>query len=318
MKIRTKLFLGFEIILTLLVIAILISYANSNKLIDDTNWIIHTEEVLVELKGIVTHLIDAETGQRGYIITGKERYLEPYDNSLIEIDHSIDYLKELTEDNPTQQEYIKLLEPLINDKFGELKETIGLRRYVGFNASREVVLNDQGKDIMDRIRQLVGEMEDEEERLLMLRSQAPEESKQRTNVLLIALLIFGIAIGGGIAGYISISISNPLKKLISVTQELGKGNLDIRIGIKTKDEIGELAAVFNKMAQDLKLSQKQLSIRAQNLEKEVSERTVELKKEKEAAEDFANLAVGRELKMVELKKRIGELEEKLKKGETKK
>ena len=76
--------------------------------------------------------------------------------------------------------------------------------------AKRVVLSDRGKNIMDKIREILDKMIDEEERLLELRSKAPEESKQHTDILLIVLLIFGLIIGGGIAGYISFSISTPI------------------------------------------------------------------------------------------------------------
>jgi len=118
----------------------------------------------------------------------------------------------------------------------------------------------------------------------------------------------------------SISLTKPIIMLRGLTEKVRKGNLSVKINLKTRDEIGELASSFNQMTKDLKESRKGLEEYSKDLEKEVKERTVELEKSKkelearnEELERFNKMAVGRELKMVELKKRIKELENELKK-----
>jgi HAMP domain-containing protein len=104
------------------------------------------------------------------------------------------------------------------------------------------------------------------------------------------------------------SISKPITKLISSLKEISHGNLDAKIDAKSKDEICELASAFNKMLQDLKKSRKEIEDYAKNLEKQVEDRTKNLESKIEELERFNKLAVGRELRMIELKKKIGELE----------
>jgi two-component system NtrC family sensor kinase len=102
--------------------------------------------------------------------------------------------------------------------------------------------------------------------------------------------------------------SGPIKKFIQITTEISKGDLNKQVKIKSNDEIGELASAFNQMTQDLKKSREELEKRSKELKKEVKKRTKELDLKVEELERFNKLAVGRELKMVELKKRIRELE----------
>ena len=114
-------------------------------------------------------LNDAETGQRGFLLTGEERYLEPYTNSIVAIKETVAEVKELTSDNPEQQRRIETLQTEIDAKYAELQETIDLRKETGFDAALAVVLTDQGKEVMDRIRGTVEQMMAEEESLLVVR-----------------------------------------------------------------------------------------------------------------------------------------------------
>ena len=165
MKLKSSLFAGFGIMFLVMVLLVYISFQNSNTLIEDTNWVIHTQKVIGDLNKILALLIDAETGQRGFLITTEDRYLEPYNNAVDIIDKNIVELKGLTSDNSVQQANIYKLESLVDDKFAELKETISIRKNNpnGLEEARKIVLSDKGKNIMDEIRVLIDDMKSEEE-----------------------------------------------------------------------------------------------------------------------------------------------------------
>jgi CHASE3 domain sensor protein len=143
---------------------------------DNTLWVIHTHKVQESLESLLSHLKDAETGQRGYLITGEDSYLEPFNISLSNIDKEFSLLKEITSDNPVQQNKFPSLEILISSKISELNETINLRRNSGFKAAQEVVLTHQGKLEMDGIRQILKDMKNEENSLLVGRVEAEMKS----------------------------------------------------------------------------------------------------------------------------------------------
>src|SRR4029077_6402394 len=107
-------------------------------------------------------LVDAETGQRGFLLTEDESYLEPYREAVKNLDRLTDELKKMTSGDPDQQKRIHTLEPLIESKLGELQNTIDLRRKDGLAAANQVVLGGQGKQLMDNIRAVLTEMADEE------------------------------------------------------------------------------------------------------------------------------------------------------------
>jgi two-component system, sensor histidine kinase and response regulator len=148
-----------------------------------------TREVLLHLESLMSSLKDAETGQRGYLLTGRDPYLEPYRPARIAIKDDFDKLKVLTSDSPQQQKLLTECAPLVIAKLDELKDTIDLRSKQGFAAALQVVETDKGKGVMDRIRLLTNEMRDYEQKLLQERDEAAKTSSQQTTVLLIGLAI---------------------------------------------------------------------------------------------------------------------------------
>ena len=177
--INNNIAVGFGLTLTILVINAGITYRNIQKAIATSNWVSHTNEVLAALEGTLSTLKDAETGQRGYLITGRENFLQPYNIATKSVNDHVQQVKKLTVDNPIQQRRISILEPKIAEKFNYLNQTIALRRQKGFAAAQQIVLSERGKQEMDEIRVLVAQMKGEERQLLQQRSQDAKTSTQQ-------------------------------------------------------------------------------------------------------------------------------------------
>ena len=129
----------------------------------------HTRRVIEASLAVPLTLLDAETGQRGYLITGDERYLLPYHNALQTWAHEAAVLRQLTADNPRQQRALDSLDTLVALKFGELQQTIALRRDRGLAAATAVVESGRGLRSMNAIRTLLVEIENEERSVLTQR-----------------------------------------------------------------------------------------------------------------------------------------------------
>jgi PAS domain S-box-containing protein len=171
-KIGNRLVLaGFVIATAILVFVGWLSYRNTARFAEAAQWREHTYEVLNSLDKALGQLSDAETGQRGYLLTGKEAYLEPYRAAIKDADQTIGSLKSLTSDNQNQQKRIQNLEPLVARKLAELQRTIDLRKNEGLAAANTVVLEGSGKRAMDQIRAIIAEMANEETDLLRVRTQ---------------------------------------------------------------------------------------------------------------------------------------------------
>src|SRR6266446_6614798 len=143
-------------------------------------------EAQLTLDDVVARLVDAETGQRGYLLTGDEAYLEPYHEAIKNLDQVMGRLKVLTAGNPDQQKHLQALEPLIEKKLAELQTSIDLRRKEGFEAANQVVLAGHGKQWMDEIRVVLGEMRDEGNELRRTSTQEMKKVLTGTSRLVVA------------------------------------------------------------------------------------------------------------------------------------
>src|SRR2546422_8623709 len=143
-------------------------------------------EAQLALDEVATRLVDAETGQRGYLLTGDETYLEPYREAVKNLDQVLGQLKVLSADNPKQQKHLQELEPLIEKKLSELQTTIDVRRNQGFAAANQVGLAGHGKQWMDQISVVLGQMTDEGKDLRRIRTQEMSQVLTSTSRLVVA------------------------------------------------------------------------------------------------------------------------------------
>src|ERR1051325_6690278 len=157
-SISNKIGINFGIVLLVLILVGWISYRSTQDLIESGRWVSHTHQVLTGLNEVSAILTEAETGQRGYIITGEDRYLETYRGARQASDRKLAELRKLTSDNPIQQQRVGALESLVAAKFELLQETLELRRTKGIAAAAELILTGRGKNAMDAVRRSIDEI----------------------------------------------------------------------------------------------------------------------------------------------------------------
>ena len=246
LDIKKKLFAGFGAGLMILVIVSLVAFKGTGDLVSNQGDVNHTHEVLESLDQIVLALVNSETGQRGYLVTGEDRYLEPYTNGIAAIYGHIDHLAELTSDNPAQQERIATLRPLVDEKLAELKDTIELRQG-SFEAALAVVLTDAGKDVADKIRVLIDEMIAEEQGLLVVRAASTSSSAKLVNLTIIGDLITGFIVTTIVSLVLASTIAGGVSKVSQAMKAMAGGDLTKDVSIESKDEIGDMGHAYNTM-----------------------------------------------------------------------
>ena len=176
-----------------------LAYSNMLTLRADTAKVVHTHEVITELGNLLSAVQDAETGQRGFLLTGNNRYLDPYQDALARAGASVSAVESLTNDNPAQQANLRRLKPRLDERFAELRQTIDVRRTRGAAAALELVNTDRGKGLMDAVRVQIESMRSEERRLRGARLQQMENaySTAMWNGILAALLGIGLTLAVG-------------------------------------------------------------------------------------------------------------------------
>src|SRR5690348_4519892 len=132
----------------------------------------HSHVVARATDRVLADLLDAETGQRGFLLTGRADYLAPFTAAAPAVSGVIANLRALTADNPAQRERLARLDGLARARLGDLRRTIELRRSGGLDAAIAAVDSDQGKRAMDDIRGVLADMRADEARQLGERTAA--------------------------------------------------------------------------------------------------------------------------------------------------
>ncbi|MFN6516284.1 MAG: response regulator [Nostoc sp. CreGUA01] len=253
LKIGTKIGAGFTLSVAILTSIGFISYQSTNELIKTSNQENHTYQVLSGIEDLNLQLVNAETGQRGYIITGEQRYLEPYNAVMQSLNQKINELHKLTEDNPNQQNRLNMLQPLVTQRMAVMKNVIDLRQRQGFDIAQQAVLTDEGKRLMEQIRKLLEAMKNEENVLLQKRSERAQVAAQQT----LGTIVYSIPLFAAILILIGIiltrHISLPLKRVSDLVEKVADGDLTVNLPESDRqDEIGVLKRTFNQMILNLR------------------------------------------------------------------
>jgi signal transduction histidine kinase len=203
MKTKTNRFL----VPSLLIAAIIIVAVNawfafrSLKSIEQSQgWVEHTWQVIDQVERIMGSAKDAETGFRGYLLSGEESYLDPYQTATRELPPELDRFQTLTSDNPSQQKRIAEMRSVLNQRMNLLAHGIQVRRSGSRDMVQALVSSGTGKVEMDRLRQIANDMEAEERRLLAIRTATVQSNFLRSRLalalatcldLLLIVLVFG-------------------------------------------------------------------------------------------------------------------------------
>ena len=178
-------------LVTLLVIGTK-TYENIISFQQQTKFIEETHKVILSLQNLLTLIINAETGQRGFIITGNETYLEPYTYSLNNLNSTIVRLEKLIDDEHSDLlQNAKLnIYPLLRGKISQMEKSLDTMRTHGFNASAEMIASDEGRILMDQIRNNISLIINEEEKILQNKTNQSVVDGQN----LLFIYIIGIVI----------------------------------------------------------------------------------------------------------------------------
>ena len=253
LKIGTKIGISFALSLATLTIIGLISYQSTNDLIETSRKESHTYHVLSQLEDLNLQITSAEAGQRGYVITGEQRYLEPYNATTQVLIQKVKGLQRLTADNPNQQNRLDILQPLVTQRMAVMKDVIELRQSQGVEFAQKAILTDQGKHLMDNIQKVIQAMKTEENALLKQRSEKAQAAAQKT----IASIVYSIPLFSLILGLLGFAltrhISVPLKQVSDLAEKIADEDLSVSLPDSDRqDEIGVLTRTFNQMIVNLR------------------------------------------------------------------
>jgi methyl-accepting chemotaxis protein len=210
--------IGFIVILALILANGVAIFWTMNKLTDSLSWVAHSYDVKSKLGILMSEMAEAETGQRGFLYTGKEDFLETYTNSLRRIPETQNATLDLVRDNPAQVQRMKAIGELTQQKLGELAQTIALQRTGKKKEARDYVSAGKGKEIMDSIRTKIDEMTLEENSLLEQRLRDASTSENFSSAFVAAGTL--IAFSTGLFIFLFISRNVIVKFMLPVNEAI--------------------------------------------------------------------------------------------------
>ncbi len=218
MKISYYFLARTTLILTLLLSSLLsfLSYKKIHELIEFDRIVIHTHRVIYEFENVMYVIREAESGQRGFLITKDSTFLDSYLRSKSRVDSLLGDLKVLTTDNSVQQRRLDSVQTLLERRY----ELLNFAIYIGskHDFDKDVLVNslEKGRKTMDEIRQLINRCQQEEEGLLFVRNKEKEELVILTPIFNLLLSFFSL----GLILFSYFTLMQELRKKIVVQKEL--------------------------------------------------------------------------------------------------
>jgi PAS domain S-box-containing protein len=172
------------------------AFFNTRQLNGDAAWVAHTHEVIDALRDLSSTVKDAETGQRDYLLTGEDAYLDPYRAAVSTATDKIDRVQGLTLDNRGQQERIPRLREVVAADLDQLRRVADLRNDKDADPARRLPAIRESRTATGAVNGLVGEMEKEERDLLLTRQTATDRA------YFVAVLTGLLSDGVGLLAYV--------------------------------------------------------------------------------------------------------------------
>jgi diguanylate cyclase (GGDEF)-like protein len=247
MNVRLKLVLFLILLFSISIVGSILTFKLESYGDEKLSWVIHTHNVIASSEKLLSCMKDAETGQRGYLLTQEVMYLEPYYTG---ISNALKYFQDLkiqSQDNIDQQKALEHIDKSIKLKLDELALTVELVQYDNLSQALRVVKENRGKDYMDDLRSDLTQFINIE--LLLLEKRKGDFKENRTQLVTLIKMQMVLLIFLAIATifFMKRNLFDPLNLLLSSTKKMQQGEkLDIS-DVVEDNEMGNLLAAFFKM-----------------------------------------------------------------------
>jgi methyl-accepting chemotaxis protein len=231
-----------------------ISIVNIGSILATSEWVDHTHGVLEDSLEIIGSAVDMETGMRGYLLSGKEDFLEPYKAGEAAAYDRLAALKKTVDDNPKQVERLGRAEAVLREWQREVAEpNIALRRQVGLSKTMDDIAERigeaRGKTYFDRFRGIMAEFQAEEKALLETRKAANQATASRTQTLVVVFaaiaVVFGLALAFSVSGGVKKQVGGEPADIAGIARKISEG--DLAISVDRGKKTGIFAALVDMM-----------------------------------------------------------------------
>jgi methyl-accepting chemotaxis protein WspA len=258
LSIRNKLILGFGAIVAIILSLLIFANDQFARLQTANRWDRHTLEVLLETNHVASSVLQVQSATRGYILTGNETLVTPVQAEYASAREHLRRAIEITVDNPVQQSRLRQLESLLTSWMDNAITPQIVRRRQGVSGAgapgtTEAVIG--GTTRVAAMRQILNDIEADEDLLLKRRSTETAALRQTMNQLLSGGGAACVVLALLIATLLVRAISRPLESLMRATGQIAGGTHGARADVMSRDELGQVALEFNRMAQAIEDSQ---------------------------------------------------------------
>jgi signal transduction histidine kinase/CHASE3 domain sensor protein len=219
----------------------------------------HSEEVIASANQLEKQLLDLETGERGFMLTRQQRFLEPWRSAGRQLPRGAAELRRLVADNPEQERRASGIARATRSYY--LTWSVPILRLDRRDpaAATAKVAGGEGKRRVDAIRKRFGRFIAAERALLDHRRDATTASGRRAALIGLGGIIAAVLLILAFTGYLARQIVVPLRRIVSAAREVDAGNLSARVPESGPGELGVLAGAFNSMAGSLEANHEQLA-----------------------------------------------------------
>jgi signal transduction histidine kinase len=218
-----------------------------------------SEEVLVVANRLERLVVDIETGQRGFVLTGQQRFLEPWRDAQAAFPGEASTLEQLAADNPEQQARARRITQAITSYISDYSIPLVATARHDPTAARTDAATDEGGRRIDTIRTEFDQFVASEQGLAAARQQRSDAAARRAMVAAAAGLAGSILLTVLFASYLTRAIARPVRQVAAMAGRLAGGDLGVRIPERGIAEIGVLERSFNTMASSLEQSRRELA-----------------------------------------------------------
>ncbi|HEV2482040.1 MAG TPA: response regulator [Puia sp.] len=260
--------IGFGLSLLLLIVTAVASYSSIRKLMDNSRWVDHADSVLIKIDRVHSLLRDAESMQRGYLITGDIDFLPATDVMQSQLKQAVDSIEEMTADNPRQTENIAELRRYVYQPLPLLQKMIDQKK-TDNTVNMEIVM--KTRELQTEIGRVLGRMSGEEHRARVERMINVQKYSAYTPALILVAAILSILITVFFYGRLhrdflerqelynelqrkDADISRRIDIISGIADQVSAGNYGTRVSDEEKDSLGVLSGALNKMAESLEYS----------------------------------------------------------------
>ncbi|WP_313717160.1 response regulator [Kaistella carnis] len=272
MTFKRNLLYGLGTALILLFFSSFASYFSIKTLIDNSQMVRKSNQIIKDLDNVFSLVKDAETGQRGYLLTGDQVFLEPYTKSKDKISGALDQLSSEISNTATQSKNLEKLKSSVNDRLEILDKNLNDKKNKDSVTTQQLLA---GKSYMDNIRSTVSTMQNEEKLILQSRTESMDKLASYTPFLIILSSLLAIIITlvffrkvsqdynekNQLTSALELKNEETEKRLIAIEKvaaQISAGDYNVLLDQNAKDSLGSVALPLNQMAESLQNSFKTL------------------------------------------------------------